>query len=150
MSHPYLPCCLLLVLSTGAARAQQSLAVMSMPVSTASTGLSSTGTTRDSVYINPEVLPTFTGGAEALGAYFKKNMHYPDQALRQRAGGRVFVSFVVSSDGRVRDVHVVRGIGAGLDDEALRLVWLMPPWKPGLQHGQPVFTACTIPIVFQP
>jgi protein TonB len=104
----------------------------------------------DSVYINPEVLPTFTGGTPALMAYLTKNMHYPDQALRQRLGGRVFVSFEVGADGRVQNVQVVRGVAASLDDEARRLVWLMPPWQPGQQQGQAVRTVCTIPIKFQP
>jgi protein TonB len=150
MTHSYLPYCLFLVLSSGAARAQQSLAVASVSLAEASTARAPLSTTKDSIYVNPEVLPVFKGGPEALGAYFKKNMHYPDQALRQHVGGRVFVSFVVSPEGKVQDVHVLRGIGAGLDDEASRLVWLMPAWTPGQHHGQMVRTACTMPIVFQP
>ena len=104
----------------------------------------------DSIYVNPQVLPSFTGGLPALVAYIAKNMHYPEQAERQHAGGKVYVAFVVNASGRVQDVQVVRGVGASLDDEARRLVWLMPPWQPGKQQGQPVRTACTIPIVFQP
>lgn len=105
---------------------------------------------RDSVYINPEVRPAFVGGMPAMGAYIAKNMRYPEQALRQRVGGRVLVSFVVGPEGRIQDVQVVKGAGAGLDDEARRLVWMMPAWQPGQEKGQPVRTACTIPIVFQP
>ena len=84
----------------------------------------------DSVYINPEVRPQFAGGDKAFAAYLSKHIRYPQQALQRHISGRVFVNFILSAQGKVQDAHVVSGPGNGLNDEALRLVWLMPPWEP--------------------
>lgn len=102
----------------------------------------------DSVFINPEVLPRFPGGDAAFRAYLTKNIHYPADALRQHTTGKVYVSFVLSATGLVTYATIVRGPGSGLNEEALRLVWHMPPWQPARQHGQPVRVSCTIPISF--
>ncbi|HEX8505705.1 MAG TPA: energy transducer TonB [Hymenobacter sp.] len=102
----------------------------------------------DSVYVNPEVRPQFAGGDKAFAEYLKKSIRYPQQALQRRVSGRVFVNFVLNAEGRVQDAHVVSGPGSGLNDEALRLVWLMPPWQPARVNGQPVRVACTVPISF--
>ena len=102
----------------------------------------------DSVFINPEVRPRFVGGDKAFMAYLGKNIRYPEQALQRRVSGRVYVNFILSAQGKVQDAHVVSGPGSGLNDEALRLIWLMPPWEPGRSNGQPVRVACTVPISF--
>ncbi len=102
----------------------------------------------DSVFINPEVRPQFVGGDKAFTAYLVKNIRYPQQALQRGVSGRVYVSFVLSATGKVQDAHVMSGPGNGLNDEALRLVWLMPPWEPARSNGQPVRVACTVPISF--
>ena len=102
----------------------------------------------DSVYINPEVRPQFAGGDKAFVAYLSKSIHYPQQALQRHVSGRVYVNFILNAQGRVQDAHVVSGPGSGLNDEALRLVWLMPLWEPGRVNGQPVRVACTVPISF--
>lgn len=102
----------------------------------------------DSVYINPEVRPQFAGGNQAFSTYLTKNIRYPQMALQRHVSGRVFVNFVLNAQGRVQDAHVVSGPGNGLNDEALRLVWLMPAWEPARVNGQPVRVACTVPISF--
>ena len=102
----------------------------------------------DSIYVNTDSRPAFAGGDVALTTYLTKNIRYPDAALRQHVSGRVYVSFVLNREGRVTDAHVVRGPGYGLNEEALRLVWLMPNWAPARQQGQAVRVACTIPINF--
>ena len=102
----------------------------------------------DSVYVNPEVRPQFVGGDKAFMAYLSKSIRYPALALQRRTSGRVYVSFILNAYGRVVDAHVMRGPGDGLNEEALRLVWLMPPWEPARMNGQPVRVACTIPIAF--
>lgn len=102
----------------------------------------------DSVFINPEVRPQFAGGDKAFSEYLRKSIRYPALALQRRVSGRVFVNFTLSATGRVTDAHVISGPGSGLNDEALRLVWLMPPWEPARVNGQPVRVACTIPISF--
>ncbi|MVN77959.1 TonB family protein [Hymenobacter sp. HMF4947] len=103
----------------------------------------------DSIFINPDVRPQFTGGDAGMRAYMTKNLHYPEQALRKHLTGKVYVRFVLSATGQVTDASVVRGPGSGLNEEALRLVWLMPPWQPARQRGQTVRVVCTIPIEFQ-
>jgi len=105
-------------------------------------------TRSDSVYVNPEVRPQFTGGDKAFVSYLSKSIRYPQQALQRHVSGRVYVNFILSAQGRVQDAHVVSGPGNGLNDEALRLVWLMPPWEPARVNGQPVRVACTVPISF--
>jgi protein TonB len=103
----------------------------------------------DSIFVNPDVRPHFTGGDAALASYMAKNMHYPDGAKQQKTTGKVYIRFVLSTTGRITDASVVRGPGSGLNEEALRLVWLMPPWQPGYQRGQAVRVVCTMPIEFQ-
>lgn len=105
-------------------------------------------TNTDSVYVNPEVLPQFTGGNKAFAEYLTKSMRYPTQAQQSRTFGRVLVNFTLSAEGKVQDAHVVSGPGKALNDEALRLVWLMPNWVPARVNGEPVRVACTIPINF--
>jgi len=102
----------------------------------------------DSVFINPEVRPQFVGGDKAFKAYLAKSIRYPQQALARHVSGRVLVNFVLSAQGKVTDAHVISGPGSGLNDEALRLVWLMPAWEPARVNGQPVRVACTVPIAF--
>jgi protein TonB len=102
----------------------------------------------DSIFINPQVLPQFMGGEAAFNAYLKKNLHYPAEALRQHATGKVMVSFVLGANGLVTYATVLRGPHKLLNEEALRLIWHMPAWQPARQHGQPVRVSCTIPVVF--
>ena len=132
------------LLAVGRSHAQSGAmaSVQAMPHS------SSVPVSPDSVYINPEVRPQFTGGDKAFAAYLSKNIRYPQQALMRHVSGRVYVSFVLSATGKVQDAHVMSGPGNGLNDEALRLVWLMPNWEPGRVNGQPVRVACTVPIAF--
>ncbi len=106
--------------------------------------------TRDSIYAEPPVPAVFPGGMPALGAYIGANMRFPEKARQNNVTGRVLVQFILGKDGRVQDAHVVSGPGAGLNEEAHRLVWLMPPWEPGrLADGQPVRVNCTLPINFR-
>ena len=108
------------------------------------------GTTRDSIYVNPPIAAVFAGGMPALGAYIGANMRYPEAAKQGGVTGRVLVQFILGKDGRVQDAHVISGPGAGLNEEAYRLVWLMPPWEPGrLANGEPVRVNCTLPIMFR-
>lgn len=91
------------------------------------------------------------GGMQAFYKYVGEKMKYPAQARRMGVEGRVFVQFVVERDGRLTDVKVVdgRGIGAGCDEEAVRVVQSAPPWNPGKQRGKAVRQRYTIPINFK-
>ncbi|MET4107061.1 energy transducer TonB [Hymenobacter sp. UYP22] len=101
------------------------------------------------VYHTADEMPSFPGGAEAFQKFLRKELHYPDAALRSGISGRVFVRFIITAEGRIRDAEVVKGLGSGLDEEALRLVRIMPWWTPGRVSGQPVWMSYTMPIIFR-
>jgi protein TonB len=84
-----------------------------------------------------------------LSDYLAKNLRYPDRAREAGIQGRVVLQFVINEDGSITGLSVVRGIGGGCDEEALRVVSTMPAWKPGLQNGSPVRISFTLPIVFK-
>ncbi|HTE00581.1 MAG TPA: TonB family protein [Mucilaginibacter sp.] len=95
-----------------------------------------------------EILPQPVGGAEAWGRFLQRNMHYPPVASDNKVQGKVFVSFVVEKDGHLSNIVVERGVGSGLDEEAVRVLKLAPAWKPGIQNGKPVRVKFTLPINF--
>ncbi|MBN8576944.1 MAG: TonB family protein [Cyclobacteriaceae bacterium] len=89
------------------------------------------------------------GGMPAFYKYVGEKMKYPAQARRMGVEGRVFVEFVVNRDGSIVDVKSIKGIGAGCDEEAVRVVQSAPAWKPGKQRGKPVRQKMVIPIIFK-
>lgn len=96
-----------------------------------------------------EEMPEFPGGSAKLMEYIQKNIKYPMMARESDIQGRVFVNFVVEPDGSISNVAVLRGIGGGCDEEAVRVVNSMPKWKPGKQRGSAVRCAYTVPIIFK-
>ena len=102
----------------------------------------------DEPFLFVEQQPEFPGGMEALAKFLQKSLQYPGQAARSNISGRVFVSFIVGTDGTLTDVQVPRGIGFGCDEEAIRVVKAMPRWKPGKQSGRAVRVRYNLPIVF--
>ena len=95
-----------------------------------------------------EEMPMPEGGEEALYKYLNENIRYPIVAMESGIQGRVYVTFVVEKDGSITDVKVLRGIGGGCDEEAVRVVKAMPAWKPGKQRGRPVRVLYRIPVNF--
>ncbi len=95
-----------------------------------------------------EVMPEFQGGLGALGKFLQKNLRYPTQAQSAGIGGKVYVQFIVGRDGSISHTEVMRGIGFGCDEEALRVIKLMPKWLPGKQSGRSVPVRFTLPISF--
>ena len=93
--------------------------------------------------------PQFPGGMEALMKYLSENIKYPEQAKKENIQGRVYVTFVVEKDGSITDAKVLRSIGGGCDEEALRVVNAMPKWEPGKLQGTPVRVQFNLPIVFK-
>ncbi len=89
------------------------------------------------------------GGMASFYSYVKDNIQYPAAARRLGIQGKVYVEFVIAKDGTLTDVHVVKGIGAGCDEEAIRIVESAPPWNPGRQRGKPVKQRYTLPIIFK-
>lgn len=102
----------------------------------------------DSVFSNVEVLPTFPGGIKAFGNFLSENLKYPAEARKKNVQGRVFCQFVVEKDGSLTNIRIVRGIGEGCDEEAVRVLAISPKWKPGMQNGKEVRVSYTIPIFF--
>ena len=95
-----------------------------------------------------ERLPEFPGGMSEFVKWLTKNLKYPVNAQKQKKQGTVLVSFIINKDGSISDRKVVKSAGAELDKEALRVLRLMPKWKPGEYHGKPCRTYFCIPIVF--
>jgi protein TonB len=96
-----------------------------------------------------EEMPSFPGGDQALLKFFSDNIVYPEIAKRAGVEGRVFLTFVVGKDGGISDVQVAKGIGAGCEEEAIRVLKTMPRWNPGKQNGNPVHVRISLPIVFK-
>ena len=84
-----------------------------------------------------------------LYEFLGKNIQYPEMAKENGIQGKVFVDFVVMKDGTIRDVKVVKGVDEALDNEAIRIVQMMPKWKPGKQRGKAVNARFTLPIKFR-
>ncbi len=100
-------------------------------------------------FASVEVLPDPPGGMAGWGKYLTKNLKYPPIARENNITGRVIMSFVVEKNGNLTDIKVLRGIGGGCDEEAVRVMKNAPAWKPGIQNGRPVRVAYTMPIFFQ-
>jgi len=102
----------------------------------------------EQIFLVVEEMPSFPGGEGEMYKYIGKNIEYPRMAKESGISGRVFVTFVVEKDGSVTDVQVLRGIGGGCDEEAVRVIESMPKWKPGKQRGKPVRVQYRMPIKF--
>ncbi len=89
------------------------------------------------------------GGMSAFYEYVGKKIKYPAQAKRMGIEGKVFVEFVIEKDGSITDVKAIKGIGAGCDEEAVRILQAAPKWKPGKQRGKPVRQKMVLPISFR-
>ncbi len=96
-----------------------------------------------------EIMPEFPGGIAALHAYLSKNIEYPRMAREAGITGIVYLSFVVGTDGKLSDISVLRGVGGGCTEEAIRVVKAMPAWKPGIQRSKAVKVKMTLPISFK-
>ena len=96
-----------------------------------------------------EEMPSFPGGDAKMLEYVAKNVKYPQIARESGIQGRVFVNFVVEPDGSVSNVKVLRGIGGGCDEEAVRVVKSMPKWRPGKQRGKAVRVSFNLPVNFK-
>ena len=96
-----------------------------------------------------EEMPEFPGGMSEAMKFLAKNIKYPVAAQQAKIEGRVIVQFVVERDGSISDIHTVRSVSPELDAEAIRVVSLMPKWKPGKQRGKAVAVKYTMPIMFR-
>jgi periplasmic protein TonB len=102
----------------------------------------------DTPFIVVEEMPEFHGGVEALYTYLSNNTKYPTVAKDAGIQGTVHITFVVEKDGSISSAKVLRGIGGGCDEEAMRVVKNMPRWKPGKQRGKEVRVQFNLPVRF--
>lgn len=102
----------------------------------------------EKIFVIVDEDPEFPGGTEALYKYLSENIKYPQEARDKGITGKVYVSFVIEKDGSVSRPRVLREIGGGCGDEAVRVVMGMPKWIPGKQRGKPVRVQFNLPISF--
>ncbi len=100
------------------------------------------------IFIVVEDAPSYPGGDEARIRFLNENIRYPQMARESGIQGTVFITFVVERDGSITDVRILRGIGGGCDEEAIRVIKSMPKWNPGKQRGRPVRVQFNMPIRF--
>jgi len=103
----------------------------------------------DEVFTIVEQQPDYPGGMSAFYKFVQKKLKYPSQARRMGIEGKVFVQFVVDKQGNITEVKAVRGIGAGCDEEAVRVIKSSPKWKAGKQRGKTVKVRMILPITFK-
>ncbi len=103
----------------------------------------------DEIFMVVEDQPEPQGGYPAFYEYVGKNLKYPSQARRMGIEGKVFVQFVVDKDGTITEVQAIKGIGAGCDEEAVRVLKNAPKWTPGKQRGRAVKVRMVLPITFK-
>jgi TonB family protein len=93
--------------------------------------------------------PTFPDGPEGLSRFIGMFLKYPEEASRNNIKGQVIVEFTITQDGSMADFKIVKGIGYGCDEEAIRVLKLLPDWVPGFQSGKAVKTKFRLPMTFQ-
>lgn len=102
----------------------------------------------EEIFTIVEKEPGYPGGDKARLEFLQKNIKYPQMAREAGIQGTVYVNFVVEKDGSITQVKILRGIGGGCDEEAMRVTKMMPKWSPGEQRGRPVRTSFRMPIKF--
>jgi TonB family protein len=98
---------------------------------------------------NVDSSPEYPGGSRELLKFLGKGIHYPAAAQNSGTEGKVFVGFIIEKNGSVSGVNVLRGIGSGCDEEAMRVVRTLSGWKPAMVGGKPVRNAYVVSIAFK-
>lgn len=104
----------------------------------------------DSSFINTTEVTEFAGGTKTLVRYLNQQVRYPKAAADAGISGRVFTSFVVDTTGCISAITILKGLGYGCDEEAIRVISEMPRWKPGKESGQAVQVKYNLPVQFPP
>jgi len=102
----------------------------------------------EKAYEKVDVAPQYPGGDEALINFLASNIKYPEEAKKLGIQGKVVVTFVIQPTGEVADVKVLKGIGSGCDEESVRVIKMMPKWKPGEMKGKTVSVKYVLPISY--
>lgn len=107
---------------------------------------SHTGQAQEKVYKISEKSPQPAGGLKAFFEYAEENLKRPKKAITDGVSGNVFVRFIVEKDGKLSNIEVIKGLGAGCDEAVVELLQNAPNWKPGFQHGKAVRVFKTLAI----
>jgi len=105
----------------------------------------------DDVRYITEVMPEFPGGTASLFKFFEQQVKYPEKERKLAVSGKLYVEFIVEKDGSISNPKVIKSLAQSknLDQEALRVISLMPRWTPGKEHGEPVRVKMVLPIAFK-
>jgi TonB family protein len=133
---------------------------LNVPTAPKSTATPPPAMPADGIYNVAEVMPSYAGCEDALKdsvdctfakvvSHIKTNLKYPEEAIKNKVQGQVVTEFVIDTNGTILNPEIKKGIGSGCDEEALRVLMLMPAWNPGMQDGQPVKVKMVLPFVFQ-
>ncbi|OYU95251.1 MAG: hypothetical protein CFE21_13190 [Bacteroidetes bacterium B1(2017)] len=106
-------------------------------------------TGEEEIFIFTEQMPSFPGGETELNLFINKNLRYPKLGAEHCIEGKVIVRFVVCKDGTLKKAEVLKKMGWGFDEEALRIVGIMPNWIPAKNNGQKVDCYILLPIKFK-
>ncbi|MBS1622787.1 MAG: energy transducer TonB [Bacteroidetes bacterium] len=121
--------------------AQADTASVSLPLSRHPEG--------EKIFTVVEQMPGYPGGEPAMMQFLKDHIRYPSYERKHKIEGRVIVGFEVNEDGTLSDIVVKKGVSAGIDAEAVRVIKLLPPFQPGRQKGKPVKVSYLLPIMFR-
>lgn len=102
----------------------------------------------DSVFFVAQQMPQFPGGETELFKYLSSSIHYPAEARKNEVSGTVYVRFIVERSGELSSLKILRGVGGGCDEEAIRVLKQSPKWSPGKYHGKPVRVQFNLPVKF--
>jgi TonB family protein len=103
---------------------------------------------KTAVFTAVEHSPSFPGGQDAFSKYLSNNIKYPAEARNKNIQGRVIITFIVEEDGSLSNLKLIRGIGGGADEEAMRVLKASPKWNAGVQNGRKVRVQYTVPVGF--
>ncbi len=103
---------------------------------------------KEPVFTEVDQQPEYPGGIQAMYTFLGTNIRYPTEASKNRIQGKVFLTFVIGSTGKVREVEVVKGVSESLDQESMRVIKMMPKWTPARKDGKAVASRYNLPISF--
>ena len=103
----------------------------------------------EEIFQSVKVKPEFIGGKKKMYEFINSNVRHPREAAENGVSGLVYVRFVVEKNGKITNPKLLKGIGSGCDEEAIRVIAMMPNWKPGAHNGKVVRCYHTLPIAFQ-
>ena len=99
-------------------------------------------------FVPVESYPEFPGGSAEMYKFIARNVKYPTRASKAHVQGRIIVSFMIDMEGKTSNANIIKGIGFGMDEEVVRVIYNMPKWNPALQNGKPIPMEYTLPVMF--